>query len=162
MKAISITTREFPTPYKMAMYLFAVTAFSLLNWAVLRANDNSMDDATMLQSRLTEALEPAADPQYEIEDWLLTFSEDLLHEDFQAAKSLENRLAMALEPIAEAEPALEEWLLTFSDKMVEKNTASMTELENRLNEALKPMADPEPELEDWMFKISDVLLQGDC
>ena len=161
MKTISITNREFPTPIKLAIYLLSVTALSLLNWAVLSASDNTVENTLNLENRLAEALAPAADPHYELEAWMLTPSGELLSEETQAAKKLEERLAKALKPVEETKPALDNWLLNFSQNYFKSSSRTASELQIRLAEALKPIPDPEPELEDWMFRISDVLLHGD-
>ena len=162
MKTFSINNKDFPTPRRMALYLMSVVAFCFFNWAVLYAEGNNMNEAASLESRLAEALKPTLDPQYEIEDWLVNFSDVYMVEESRSANSLQTRLSQALEPVAEEEPALEEWLLTFSDNMPGSNMEEISKLESRLADALEPIADPEPELEDWMFRISDVLLQSDC
>ena len=115
MKTINNTNKRFPKPFKLMMYLVLVSALSILNYMSLSANDPGYNQVKSLEIRLAEALEPVADPEHELEDWLLTFSQNIENENKEIKNSLETRLAEALIPVADPEPEIEEWLLTLSD-----------------------------------------------
>lgn len=78
MKTISNNNRNFPKPFRFAIYVVAVTIVGFMNWMAISANDPVMESSLKLESRLAEALAPAEDPEYELEDWILTLSEDIL------------------------------------------------------------------------------------
>ena len=101
------------------MYLVLVSALSILNYMSLSANDPGYSQVKSLEIRLAEALEPVADPEHELEDWLLTFSQNIENENKEIKNNLETRLAEALIPVADPEPEIEEWLLTLSDFLLE-------------------------------------------
>jgi hypothetical protein len=120
MKTISDTKKRFPKPMKFAMYLVLVSAFCLLNYMTTYANDPGYKQVKSLEIRLAEALVPLADPEQELEDWILTFSNNIAAENDETKTDLESRLAEALKPIADHEPEIGEWLLTLSDEILEK------------------------------------------
>jgi hypothetical protein len=122
MKTIDNSNKRFPRPFKFAMYLVLVSAFCFLNYMTLSANDPGYNQVKSLEIRLAEALEPLADPELELEDWILTFFQNLDAENKETKINLETRLAEALKPIADPEPEIGEWLLTLSDELLDETT----------------------------------------
>ena len=121
MKTISNANVKFPKPFKFAMYLLLVSALCFLNYISLSANDPAHNKVNGLEIRLAEALEPAADPEYELEGWILTFTSKFNEEGKETKNSLETRLTEALKPVADPEPELDDWLLTFSEDLMEES-----------------------------------------
>jgi hypothetical protein len=115
MKTINSNKSNFPRPYKFTIYLIAVSIVGIMNWVVLSANDPGIESTRAFETRLAEALAPIADPEPELEDWILSISDKIISGSEEANTSLESRLAKALEPVDEPEPELEDWLLYFSD-----------------------------------------------
>ena len=101
MKTISNSNGKFPKPFKFAMYLAMVTAIGFLNHLSLSANDPGYNQERSLEVRLSEALVPADDPEIELEDWILTFSDQSMKKNKETKISLETRLAEALKPVAD-------------------------------------------------------------
>jgi hypothetical protein len=162
MKTFSLTNKINQKSRSHRFFILSILIFCLFGWSALHAEGHPMDDESNLQERLSEALEPVAESDYEIEGWLLNFSDIISIEEFQAAYPLDLRLVQALAPVTEEEPALEAWLVEFSESITGNTIQADSQLKIRLAEALQPIADPEPELEDWMFRISDILLQSGC
>jgi hypothetical protein len=104
MKTQKPATRTLPSPIKFSFYLIGVTVFCFLNWTALRAADNIR--AHGLEQRLAEAIAPVADPEPEIEDWMLT---------------------APAATIAETEIALEEWMLTPNAGLVTESEIEVEE-----------------------------------
>jgi hypothetical protein len=122
MKTINNSNKRFPRPFKFAMYLVLVSALCFLNYMTLSANDPGYNQVKSLEIRLAEALEPLADPEHELEDWILTFSHDAVSENNETKSNLETRLAEALKPVEDPEPEIGEWLLTLSDELLDGAT----------------------------------------
>jgi hypothetical protein len=118
MKTISNPNGKFPKPFKFAMYLVLVSALSFLNYMTLSANDPGYSQMRSLEIRLAEALVPASDPETELEDWILTFSNRVLDEEKETKNNLESRLTEALVPVADPEPEIENWMLYSSDDLM--------------------------------------------
>lgn len=119
MKTISNSKRRFPKPIKFAMYLVLVATFGFLNWMSTYANDSEMEERS-LETRLAEALIPEADPEPELEPWLLKLSDHSETAKSEEEIKLEDRLAEALKPAADPEPKVEGWLLTLSEDILGK------------------------------------------
>ena len=115
MKTISNNNSKFPKPFRFTIYLIVVTVVGFMNWMTLNANDPGMETTMTLESRLAEALVPLTEQEPELEDWILSFSENITSVNNKSKSTLETRLAEALEPVEDPESALEEWLLNFSD-----------------------------------------------
>jgi len=49
-----------------------------MNWVAIYANDPPMDATPNIEIRLAEALAPLSDPEPELEDWILNFSDKIL------------------------------------------------------------------------------------
>lgn len=122
MKTINNSNKRFPRPFKFAMYLVLVSALCFLNYMTLSANDPGYNQVKSLEIRLAEALVPVADPEHELEDWILTFSQNLDVENKETEINLETRLAEALKPVADPEPEIGEWMLTLSDELLDETT----------------------------------------
>ena len=105
---------SFPRPFKLAIYLTAVTIVGFMNWVAISANDPEKEATPNLETRLNEALVPISDPEPELEDWIMSLSANIINESFESENSIETRLAEALEPIDDPQPELEDWLLIFS------------------------------------------------
>ena len=120
MKTNSNSNGKFPKPFKFAMYLAMVTVIGFLNYMSLSANDPGYTQEISLEDRLSEALVPVADPEIELEDWILTFSNQSMKDIEDSKISLETRLADALQPVEDPEPEIEEWMLTFSETYMEE------------------------------------------
>ncbi len=71
-----------------------------------------------LENRLAEALIPEADPEPELEAWILKLSDHSEISKSEKESKLEERLAEALKPVADPEPKLESWLLTLSEDLM--------------------------------------------
>ena len=118
MKTINKNKSSFPKPFRLAIYLIVISIVGLMNWAVTYANDPKMETTPNIEIRLAEALIPISDPEPELEDWILTFSQSIINDSQEANPSLESRLAKALEPADDPAHELEDWLLNFSDNML--------------------------------------------
>ena len=118
MKTINKNKSSFPRPFRFVIYLLVVTIVGFMNWAVTYANDPKLESTQNIETRLAEALIPLADPEPELEDWLLALSGTIISDNQDANTSLEARLAEALEPVEDPEPELEDWLLNFSDNQI--------------------------------------------
>jgi hypothetical protein len=117
MKTISNNNRNFPKPFRFAIYVVAVTIVGFMNWMAISANDPVMESSLKLESRLSEALAPLPDPEPELEEWILKFADDF-KKNKQTKNSLETRLAEALEPAEDPEYELEDWILTLSEDIL--------------------------------------------
>ena len=113
MKTTSQITRSFPKPVRFSLYVSAVVVLCFFNWVALQAED----PAKSLENRLAAALVEEVEDEIEVQDWMLTFSDDVL-----AAAETEIRLepwmlTFSDEYIADREPEIEiePWMLTFSD-----------------------------------------------
>jgi hypothetical protein len=94
MKTTNHTIRPFPKPARFSLYVCAVVVVCFLNWVAIQAEDPK----NSLEVRLAAALVEEVEPEIAVENWMLTFSEDLL--------------------AAEEEITLEPWMLTFSDDFI--------------------------------------------
>ena len=119
MKTTSKTKRDFPKPFRFAIYLFAVIVFCFLNWVTTYAGDPETEKAQTLESRLAAVLVLEADPEPELEDWMLSFNDEVLAE-FEDEEAVPE--AWMLDPAyfvipdyliveKEEEPVLEDWML---------------------------------------------------
>lgn len=118
MKTINKNNSTFPKPFRFAIYLTAVIIVGFMNWVALSANDPVMETTQALEIRLAEALVPLSDPEPELEEWLLSFSENIIREGAKSKTNIETRLVEALEIAEDPQPELEDWLLNFSDDMI--------------------------------------------
>ena len=121
MKTIINSNKRYPKPFKVAMYLVLVSALCFLNYRSVSANDPGYNQVRSLEVRLSEALVPAPDPEHELEDWILNFSDQLIKEKKDTKNSLETRLTEALKPVADPEPEIDEWLLTLSEDLMKES-----------------------------------------
>jgi len=76
MKTINKNKSNFPRPFRFATYLIVVTIVGFMNWNAISASDPGKETTPTIETRLAEALIPLPDPEPELEDWLLNFSED--------------------------------------------------------------------------------------
>lgn len=124
MKTTSQTTRPFPKPVKFSLYVGSVVVLCFFNWVALQAQS----PAKNLENRLAAALVEEVEAEIEIQDWMLTFSDDYL-----AAAETE----IILEPwmltfsndfIVDREPEIEiePWMLTFSDDYLVKSETDIS------------------------------------
>ena len=118
MKTINKNNSTFPKPFRFAIYLTAVIIVGFMNWVALSANDPNMESIQALEIRLAEALVPLSEPEPELEEWILSFSENIISEEAKSETNIETRLAEALETVEDPQPELEDWLLNFSDNMI--------------------------------------------
>lgn len=116
MKTINKNKSNFPRPYKFAIYVITVTIFGFMNWVALSANDPAIASPQSLETRLAEALVPLSDPEPELEEWILSFTDGITSESAESENNLESRLAEALEPVEDPQPELEDWLLNFAEE----------------------------------------------
>ncbi len=122
MKTISNNNSKFPKPFRFTIYVIVVTIVGFMNWITANANDPVMETTMSLESRLADALIPITDQEPELEDWILSLSDNLTTEINKSKSNLESRLSEALEPLEDPEPALEDWILNFSDNMISEVT----------------------------------------
>lgn len=118
MKTINKNKSSFPRPFRFAIYILLVTIVGFMNWVAIYANDPPMDATPNIEIRLAEALAPLSDPEPELEEWILSFSANILNESVESENNIETRLAEALEPVEDPQPELEEWILNFSDEIL--------------------------------------------
>ncbi len=113
MKTTSQSTRSFPKPVKFFLYLTAVAVFCFFNWVTLQAQGPEKS----LENRLTAALVEEIEAEIEIQDWMLTFSEDVLATEGNEIELESWMLTVSQDFIADREPEmeLEPWMLSFSD-----------------------------------------------
>ena len=104
-----------PKPFRFAIYLILVSGLGFMNWMAIYAGDPGTDSAPSLEARLADALQTIPDPEPELEEWILSFSENMENDNKNALTSLEDRLAEAEKPVADPQPELEDWLLNFSE-----------------------------------------------
>ena len=72
MTTTNQTTKRFPDGFRMILYIAAVATLGFLNCCMLRAGDPEKDaDYT---TRLEAALIVDAEPEIELEDWILNFN----------------------------------------------------------------------------------------
>lgn len=119
MKTINNNKSNFPKPFKFAIYLIAVTVIGFMNWIAISANDPGLETTQSFETRLADALAPLSDPEPELEEWILSFSDNIISENDKSESSLDSRLSEALEPVEDPQPELEDWLLNFSDNMLQ-------------------------------------------
>ncbi len=96
MKTTKRSNQTLPSPFKFSIYLFAVAVFCFVNWTALRAEEPAENMTWTLEDRLTEALIEEADPEMQLEDWMVDYSEFCHAED------------------NETEPSLKEWMVNTS------------------------------------------------
>ena len=141
MKTTNETKRDFPKPFRFALYLLTVSAFCFLNWMAIYAGDPVTEYSRNLEIRLAAALIVDIDPEPVLEDWMLSFSDD-----YTAAN-------------AESEITLEDWMLTFSDDYIADNSEPEIALESWMvdyNEFCHAgETEPEQIFEEWMVNTSD-------
>jgi len=78
MKTINKNKSNFPRPFRFAIYLIVVTIVGFMNWVAISANDPGKETTPTIEKRLAEALVPLPDPEPELEDWLVNFSENMV------------------------------------------------------------------------------------
>ena len=103
MKTTSQTIRSFPKPVKFSLYVGAIVVLCFFNWVALHAEG----PAKSLENRLAAALVEEVEAEIEIQDWMLSFSDDFL-------------------TAAETEIILEPWMLTFSDDYLVKSETEIS------------------------------------
>ncbi|MCK4748152.1 MAG: hypothetical protein KAT15_13980, partial [Bacteroidales bacterium] len=84
MKTTNETKRDFPKPFRFALYLLTVSAICFLNWMAIYAGDPVPENSRNLENRLAAALIIESDPEPVLEDWMLTFSDDYLVENSES------------------------------------------------------------------------------
>ena len=94
MKTQKNTNPTLPSPVKFSFYLLAVALVCFLNWNALKASDPVDGKTETLAARLEAALVPVAEEEIELEDWMLTISDEIA---------------------AESEIVLEDWMLSFDE-----------------------------------------------
>ena len=95
MKTTKRSNPSLPSPFKFSVYIFAVAVLCFINWTALRAGNPAVDIAMTLEESLADALIEESDLEMQLEDWMLSISENFLAET------------------TEQEIALESWMLTF-------------------------------------------------
>jgi hypothetical protein len=118
MKTMNHNKSQFPKPFRFTVYLIVVTVVGFMNWMATNANDGGIETTLSLESRLAEALVPLTEKEPELEDWILSLSENIGKEGDESASTLESRLAEALETVADPEPELEDWIMNLSDDIL--------------------------------------------
>jgi len=118
MKTINKNKSNFPRPFRFAIYILLVTIVGFMNWAVIYANDPPRNATPSIEIRLAEALAPLSDPEPELEEWIMSFSANIINESVESDNNIEIRLAKALEPVEDPQSELEDWLLNFSDEII--------------------------------------------
>ena len=118
IKTINKNKSSFPRPFRFAIYLIVVTIVGFMNWITISANDPRTEAPPNIETRLAEALVPISDPEPALEDWIMSFSANIINESFESENNIETRLAEALEPIDDPQPELEDWLLNFSVEII--------------------------------------------
>lgn len=97
MKTTSQTTRSFPKPVRFSIYVCAVVVLCFFNWIALQAENSTKS----LEKRLADALVEEVEAEIEVQDWMLSFSDDCL-------------------TAVETEIKLEPWMLTIYDNCLSK------------------------------------------
>ena len=119
MKTTNETKRDFPKPFRFALYLLTVSAFCFLNWMAIYAGDPVTEYSRNLENRLAAALIVDIDPEPVLEDWMLTFSDDYIADNSEPEIALEswmvdyNEFCHAGE--TEPEQIFEEWMVNTAD-----------------------------------------------
>ena len=118
MKTTNQTTRSFPEPVRFSIYVCAVVVLCFFNWIVLQAQD----PAKSLEKRLAVALVEEVEAEIEVQDWMLTFSDDCLTAVETEIKLEPWMLAFSDDYMADREPEIEiePWMLTISDDCLSK------------------------------------------
>jgi hypothetical protein len=90
-----------------------VAVLCFFNWVALQAEDPGKS----LENRLAAALVEEVETEIEVEDWMLTFSEDFLTAVETEIKLEPWMLTFSDDYIADREPEIEiePWMLSFSD-----------------------------------------------
>jgi len=103
MKTTNQITRTFPKPVKFSFYIGAVVVLCFFNWVALQAQGPSVS----LEYRLAAALVEEVEEDIELENWMLTISDEYLAND-------------------ETEITLEPWMLSFSDDYLIKDETDIS------------------------------------
>lgn len=113
MKTKNQTTRSFPEPVKFLIYVGAVVVLCFFNWVALQAEGPEKS----LENHLAVALVEEVEAEIEVQDWMLTFSEDFLAAAEPEIKLEPWMLTFSNDYIADREPEIEiePWMLSFSD-----------------------------------------------
>ncbi len=113
MKTTSQTTRTFPKPVKFSFYVGAVVVLCFFNWVALQAQGPSV----RLENRLAAALVEEVEEDIELENWMLTFSDEYLANDETEITLEPWMLTFSNDYITDMEPEIEiePWMLSFSD-----------------------------------------------
>jgi len=125
MKTQKTSNPNLPSPVKFSIYIIAVALLGLLNWNALKASDPESDETKTLKVRLEAALVPVVETEIVLEDWMLTFSNEVAFED---------------------EIELEDWMLNVDENLI----TDAAELEIALEDWMLIVPDPAPAIEDWM------------
>ena len=113
MKTTSQSTGPFPKPFRFSLYVSAVVVLCFFNWVALQAEGPEKS----LENHLAVALVEEVEAEIEVQDWMLTFSEDFLAAAEPEIKLEPWMLTFSNDYIADREPEikLEPWMLSFSD-----------------------------------------------
>jgi hypothetical protein len=123
MKTTNQTTRSFPKPVMFSLYVGVVVILCFFNWVALQAQGPSIS----LESRLAAALVEEVESEIEIENWMLTISDDYFAMVESQIKLEPWMLISSNDYIADREPEIEiePWLLTFSDDYLGKSESDI-------------------------------------
>jgi hypothetical protein len=124
MKTTNQSKRSFPKPARFSIYVCAVVVFCFFNWIALRAEDPKKS----LENPLAAALVEEVEAEIELQDWMLTFSEDFLTADETEIKLEPWMLTFSNDYIADKEPEIkiEPWMLSFSDDFMETDESDLS------------------------------------
>ena len=124
MKTKSQTNRPFPKPVKFSLYVGSVVVLCFFNWVALHAEG----PAKSLENRLAAALVEEVEAEIEIQDWMLTFSDDFLTAAESEIRLEPWMLTFSNDYIADREPEIEiePWMLTFSDDYLVKSETDIS------------------------------------
>ena len=135
MKTTNQTTKRFPNGFRITLYVAAVATLGFLNCYILKAGDPEPE--TNYSISLEAALTVNAEPEIDLEDWMLDFTPDYLVE------------------LDDEEVVLEDWMLDFTpDYLVELDDEEIVLEDWMLNftpDYLIVDKEEEPVLEDWML-----------
>ncbi|HEC43565.1 MAG TPA: hypothetical protein ENI20_12135 [Bacteroides sp.] len=126
MKTKRSKSRELPQPIKILFFICGIAAVCLPNWIALKAGKPVTDPAELVNS-FADIIVIEADPEIELEDWMLSFDEfhivadvepELKLEDWMLNFGYEVRYADATEEkvgnySSNLKPFTEEWISEF-------------------------------------------------
>ena len=124
MRTTSQSKRSFPKPVKFSLYIGAVVVLCFFNWVALQAEDPEKS----LENRLAAALVEEIEAEIEVEDWMLTFSEDFLTAVETEIKLEPWMLTFSDDYIADREPEIEiePWMLSLPDDLLETSESDLS------------------------------------